>query len=87
MIGSGLGASAQINNGLASCLGSALPENSVAIASNAAARNNAQGRVLQSNEHRNFVYLELSDDVRSALLSDGELRAGLVRCLVAGTET
>ena len=86
LIGAGLGASQPVNASLYSCFSEALGGGDIRVLASDAAANNAQGRVLQVQGHRNFIYIELSEELRQAMLSDVTLRGGFANCLVAATE-
>ena len=84
-IGAGIGASAQTNSTLAACLGAALEGREIQTSSSDAVQNNAQGRVLQSREHDKFVYLEMSESLRAALIEDQFLLVNFSACLTQAT--
>ncbi len=68
---------------LAACLSEAMDPRIVRRGATEASNNNAQRRVLQRGGHSGFVYLELSEDLRRALLEDTALRSGFAACLVS----
>lgn len=87
IIGAGLGSSQSINGNLRSCLAGALEGVEIGLKTGGQAASNAQGRVLQVHGHRNFIYLELSESMRQAMIGDAVLRRAFAGCLTNTTQS